>query len=268
MDIRLDGETRVYYVVGDPIAQVKSPTGMTTAFQQNGLNAVCIPAHVAAEDLSDFFSALKSMRNVDGLMVTVPHKIAFSALCDRLSERARFLNAVNVVRREGDLWVGDMFDGLAQVEALTRNGAQLAGKKVILAGAGGAGTAIAHALLQAGVAELAIHETDGQRRDQLIDRLSQLQLGRVYAGSSDPSGFDVVINATPLGMKPDDALPFDGGKLTPEMFVGDVVAHPPLTAWIRHAQACGCRTSAGGDMFACVRDLMAGFLMQKHSDKK
>ena len=80
MDIRLDGETRVYYVVGDPIAQVKSPTGMTTAFQQNGLNAVCIPAHVAAEDLSDFFSALKSMRNVDGLMVTVPHKIAFSAV--------------------------------------------------------------------------------------------------------------------------------------------------------------------------------------------
>ena len=158
-----------------------------------------------------------------------------------------------------------MFDGLAQVEALSRNGAQLAGKKVILAGAGGAGTAIAHALLEAGVAELAIHESDQQRRDNLIERLSQLNMARVYAGSSDPSGFDVVINATPLGMQPNDDLPFDGSKLTPSMFVGDVVAHPPQTAWIRHAQACGCQTSSGGDMFACVRDLMVDFLLQGRS---
>lgn len=265
MNIRLDGETRIYYVVGDPIAQVKSPTGVTTAFQQRGLNAVCIPAHVGADQLAEFFQALKSMRNVDGIMVTVPHKIAFTALCDQVSERARFLNTVNTVRREGDLWVGDMFDGLAQVEALSRNGAQLAGKKVILAGAGGAGTAIAHALLEAGVAELAIHESDQQRRDNLIERLSQLNMARVYAGSSNPSGFDVVINATPLGMQPDDDLPFDGSKLTPAMFVGDVVAHPPQTAWIRHAQACGCQTSSGGDMFACVRDLMVDFLLQGRS---
>ena len=185
MDIRLDGETRIYYVVGDPIAQVKSPTGVTTAFQQRGLNAVCIPAHVGADQLAEVFQALKSMRNVDGIMVTVPHKIAFTSLCDQVSERARFLNTVNTVRREGDLWVGDMFDGLAQVEALSRNGAQLAGKKVILAGAGGAGTAIAHALLEAGVAELAIHESDQQRRTGGLQRENR---ARPQTRHPEPSG--------------------------------------------------------------------------------
>lgn len=263
MDVRLDGETRVYYVVGDPIAQVKSPHGVTASFQAQGLNAVCLPAHVGADDLTAFFQGLKTMRNVDGLMITVPHKIAFTALCDDVSDTARFLNTVNVVRREGSRWVGDMFDGKAQIEAMRRNGAEFSGKKALLAGAGGAGTAIAHALLQAGVAELAIHETDAARRDHLISRLNGLGLGKVSVGSADPSGFELVVNATPLGMRPDDALPFQADRLTPDMFVADVVAHPPLTEWIRQAQAQGCRTSSGGDMFACVRDLMVDFLLKQ-----
>lgn len=261
MDIRLDGETRVYYVVGDPIAQAKSPSSVSAVFQERGLNAVCIPAHVAREDLAAFFQGVKTMKNVDGIMVTVPHKIAFTDLCDEVSPAARFLHTVNTVRREGGRWIGDMFDGQAQVEALKRNGAELAGKKVLMAGAGGAGTAIAYALLQAGAASLAVHETDTARQTDLINRLNSLGLGKVSAGSADPTGFDIVINATPLGMRPDDALPFDADKLTPEMFVGDVVAHPPLTRWIEAAQARGCRTSSGSDMFACVRDLMVDFLL-------
>lgn len=265
MSTRLDGETRIYAVVGDPIAQVKSPIGVTAALQSRGLNAVCIPAHVAAEELAVFFAGIKTLQNFDGLMVTVPHKIAFTDLCDDVSESARFLHTVNVVRREGSRWVGAMFDGQAQVEALRRNGAELAGKRVLLAGAGGAGTAIAHALLLAGVAELAVHEADTARRDSLIERLSALNLGQVVAGSADPSGFDVVINATPLGMREGDPLPFDGSRLNPQQFVGDVVAHPPLTAWIAHARAVGCRTSTGMDMFECVRDLMVEFLLEKQS---
>lgn len=261
MDITLNGSTRVYYVVGDPIAQVKSPEGMTSAFQANGLNAVCVPAHVAPVDLAAWMQGVRACQNVDGIMVTVPHKIAFAQLCDSVSETARFLNTVNVVKRTADGWHGDMFDGRAQVEALLKNGAVLSGKKAILAGAGGAGTAIAYALVEAGVAELAISETDTARRDTLVERLNGLSKAKVYAGSSDPSGFDVVVNATPMGMKAGDPLPFDGDKLTAQMFVGDVVTYPD-TAWLQKAQAQGCKTSSGLDMFAAVRDLMANFLMK------
>ena len=263
MGIQLNGSTRIYYVIGDPIAQVKSPSLVTEAFQNKGLNAVCVPAHVAPDRLSTFFHAVKVMQNVDGLMITVPHKIAFADLCDELSDAARFLHTTNCVRREGDKWVGDMFDGQAQVAALQCNGAQLQGKKAILAGAGGAGTAIAHAILAAGVSELAIVEMDIARRDGLIERLNSLGLGKVYAGTTDPTGFDIVVNATPMGMREDDPLPFDGDKLTAEMFVGDVVTTPALTAWIAHAQKAGCQTSTGMDMFESVRDLMVDFLLAK-----
>lgn len=260
MELTLNGSTRVYYVVGDPIAQVKSPEGMTAAFQAAGLNGVCIPAHVAPADLAVWMQGVRATQNVDGMMVTVPHKIAFTQLCDSISDTARFLNTVNVVKRTANGWHGDMFDGRAQVEALLKNGAVLAGKKVILAGAGGAGTAIAYALVEAGVAELAVSETDAARRNALIERLNGLGKAKVYAGSQDPGGFDVVINATPMGMNAGDPLPFDGDKLTPQMFVGDVVTYPD-TAWLQKARAQGCRTSSGLEMFAAVRDLMADFLL-------
>ncbi|STZ76000.1 shikimate dehydrogenase family protein [Bergeriella denitrificans] len=262
MELTLNGSTRVYFVVGDPIAQVKSPEGMTAAFQAAGINGVCLPAHVAPDDLADWAAGIRKMKNADGLMVTVPHKIAFAGLCDEISDTARFLNTVNVVRFSENGWHGEMFDGRAQVEALLKNGAVLQGKKAVQAGAGGAGTAIAHALVTAGVSELAIVETDVQRRDSLIERLNSLGRAKVYAGTSDPSGFDIVVNATPLGMKAGDPLPFDGDKLTAEMFVGDVVTYPD-TAWITKARAQGCRVSTGLDMYAAVRDLMADFLLQK-----
>lgn len=261
MELTLNGSTRLYFVVGDPIAQVKSPEGMTAAFQAAGINGVCLPAHVAPDDLVAWAAGIRRMKNVDGLMVTVPHKIAFTGLCDSITDTARFLNTVNVVRFDDGGWHGDMFDGRAQVEALLKNGAVLQGKKAVQAGAGGAGTAIAHALVMAGVSELAIVETDAQRRDSLIERLSSLGKAKVYAGTSDPSGFDIVVNATPMGMKEGDPLPFDGDKLTPQMFVGDVVTYPD-TAWIAKAKAQGCRTATGLDMYAAVRDLMAAFLLE------
>lgn len=265
MDISLNGSTRIYFVVGDPIAQVKSPTGVTAALQSRGLNAVCIPAHVAPPQLAAFFEGVKSMRNVDGILVTVPHKTAFAPLCGQLSDTARFLDTVNTVRREPDgSWTGAMFDGLAQVEALTRNGAVLQGKKAVIAGAGGAGTAIAHALVTAGVAELGIADTDAARRDKLIQRLNGLGAARVFAAGADPTGFDIVVNATPMGMKADDPLPFDGGKLTSAMFAGDVVTLPD-TAWMQRAREAGCQTSDGMAMFECVRDLMVDFLLEKHT---
>lgn len=262
-DIQLSGATRVHFIVGDPIAQVKSPHGVSQAFRERGMDAMVMPAHVAPADLSGWVRGVSLARNVDGIIVTVPHKFACTALCGSLSERAAFLGAVNTMRRNTDgSWHGDMFDGLAFVEALRAHGCEPSGQQALLVGAGGAGTAIAHALVLAGVSRLAIHDGDAARRDALVARLAALGHGLVTAGSADPSGHDLVLNATPAGMRDGDALPVDVDKLSRTAFVGCVVTQPAVTPLIAAARARGLRTSTGTDMFAKVRDLMVDFLAE------
>jgi shikimate dehydrogenase len=266
MTLLLDGATRLHFIVGDPIAQVKSPGGVTQMLQDAGHNALVAPAHVAPADLAAFVRGAGLIRNVDGIIVTVPHKIAMTALCATLSDRAAFLGAVNTLRRNADgTWHGDMFDGLGYVAALEDKGVSLAGRSVLLAGAGGAGSAIAHALVEAGVARLAIHEQDHTRRDALIGRLAQLGKAQIQAGSPDPTGFDIAINATPTGMKASDPIPFDTASLTASHIVGDVITQPIVTPLIEAARARGCVTVIGTDMFAKVRDLMVAYLLANPS---
>lgn len=262
-DIELSGSTRVHFIVGDPIAQVKSPQGVSQAFRARGLDAVVLPAHVAPADLSSWVGGVSLAKNVDGLIVTVPHKFDCTALCGTLSERAAFLGAVNTMRRNPDgSWHGDMCDGLGFVEALRAQGCAPAGRRALLVGAGGAGTAIAHALVLAGVASLALHDADPVRRDTLVARLAALGHCPVTAGTSDPSGHDLVLNATPAGMRAGDALPVDVDRLADGSFVGCVVTQPAVTPLIAAARARGLGTSTGSDMFAKVRDLMVAFLAE------
>jgi shikimate dehydrogenase len=193
----------------------------------------------------------------------VPHKFACTEFCDTLSERAEFLGTVNTVRRNAQgQWHGDMFDGLGYVRAMEKNGCDLKNKRALLVGAGGAGSAIAHSLVLAGVSELAIHDPDEQRRQSLIDRLNSLKLGKVTQGSSDPTGFDVAINATPIGMKETDPTPIDTTQIHSDMFVGCVITAPAITPLIATARAKGCKTVTGADMFAQVRELMVNFLLE------
>ncbi|MFT3720457.1 shikimate dehydrogenase family protein [Pseudorhodoferax sp.] len=260
-DIQLSGATRVHFIVGDPIAQVKSPLGVTQAFHARGLDAMVMPAHVAPADLAAWTHGVSVARNVDGIIVTVPHKFACAALCGTLSERAAFLGATNTMRRNADgSWHGDMFDGLGYVEALRALGCEPAGKQALLVGAGGAGSAIAHALVMAGVARLAVHDGDAARRDALVQRLAALGRCPVAAGSPDPSGYDLVVNATPAGMREGDPLPVEVDKLGAGTFVGCVVTQPAVTPLIAAARARGLGTCTGADMFAKVRDLMVAFL--------
>jgi shikimate dehydrogenase len=258
----LSGATRLHIIVGDPIAQVKSPAGVTQAFRDRGHSAICVPAHVSTAQLDTWARGITAMQNVDGIIVTVPHKFAATGICSTLSDRARFLQTVNTIRRNADgSWHGDMFDGLGFVTAMKEKDCQPRGKKALLVGAGGAGSAIAHALVVEGVSELAIHDPDEQRREGLVSRLNTLKLCPVQSGSANPDGHDIVLNATPVGMKAGDPYPLDVTRLNAAMFVGCVITQPAVTPLIAKARELGCNTMTGVDMFARVKDLMVDFLL-------
>ncbi len=263
MTLHLSGATRIYFIVGDPIAQVKSPAGVSQTMQERGLEALVIPAHVAPADLQPWFQGIRRARNVDGVIVTIPHKFAAAQLCDSLSERSAFLNAVNVLRRdEQGRWHGDMVDGRGFTQALRNKAYPIQGASALVVGAGGAGSAIAHALLEDGVEQLFVHDADLGRRDSLIERLKS-QGFTASAGSCAPETANIIVNATPIGMKPQDPIPIDTSGLTASMAVGCAITAPALTPLILKAQSSACTTVSGTEMFACVRDLMIKFLLDE-----
>lgn len=257
------GATRVYYVVGDPIAQVKSPYGMTELLRARGLDAIVVPAQVAPASLAAWVAAIGLQRNCDGIIVTVPHKFAALELCADATPQARSIGAANVMRRLPDgRWFGDMCDGAGYVAGLRKAGCEPRGLRTLLVGAGGAGSAIAHALVDAGVAALDLHEADGARREDLARKLRAYGPVQPGVGSADPRGYDLVINATPMGMKADDPLPLQVQRLSASTFVGDVVTMPPLTALIESARGLGCGTMTGLGMFEAVRERMGDFYLE------
>ncbi|WP_151980218.1 shikimate dehydrogenase family protein [Acinetobacter guerrae] len=268
MDIQLNGSTRLYFVVGHPIVQVKSPEGVTLELIKKGLNAIVAPADVAPEHLPDFIQQNLYLNNTDGLIVTVPHKISALACCQKLSNRAQFIGAVNTIRRCTEGWEGDMLDGKGMVQAIRNKNIELKNKCVILAGAGGAGKAIAYELLLAEVGELAIFDVDQNRQRQLVEQLQQLNLGKVIAHDNDPTGYDVVVNATPMGMNDDPSAAFQLDQLTEQMSIADVVTSPENTPFVQHATALGCNTVKGTDMFVQVRDLMVAYLLKDDKEKQ
>ena len=204
------GATRLFPIIGDPIEYVESPTRLTRTFQERDHDGICGPLQVTRHDLDTVMAGLAASKNVDGILVTMPHKATAFEHCSTSSERAKMLDVVSVIRRNADgTWHGDMLDGLAFVKAQTDHGAKPEGARALLLGAGGAGSAIAIALLEAGVDELVIHDTDDARVTTLLDAVSELGDGRVSAGPPDPTGCDIVCNATPLGMADDDPLPLD-----------------------------------------------------------
>jgi len=262
MNLNLTGATRLNIIVGDPIVQVKAPGGMTKAFADIGHDGILVPVQVDSRDLGGLLTVADRLKNLDGIIVTVPHKFACFAHCGSVSERAGFLGAVNIMRRREDGgWHGDMVDGLGFVGAVRGKNYDPHGKRALLVGAGGAGSAIAMALVEAGVSELAVHDADASRRDRLVARLKTLHRSDIIIGSSDPEGYDLVANATPAGMKADDPLPVDVTKLAPTTFVGCVITAPAASPLIEAARRLGCPTSTGTDMYNALQSSMVDFLL-------
>lgn len=240
-----DGQLRIYGLIGDPVSQVRAPFPMTQLLRQAGLNAALLPLHVPVDSLPIVFASLKLIRNLDGLVITVPHKMPMAGLVDRCSERARLVGAINVARREADgSWTGDILDGVGFVRGLLDRGFDPKGQSAFVVGAGGAGCAVTVELALAG-ASVRVFDVSSARANALAERLQRADHTVDAADAADPRGSTLIVNATPLGMRPYDPLPLDPALLSPEMLVAEVVMKPPVTVFLEQARARGCQTQLG-----------------------
>ncbi|GAB5378255.1 MAG: shikimate dehydrogenase [Acuticoccus sp.] len=261
LPLPISGSSRVYAILGDPIAQVGSPRVFNTLFRERGIDAVLVPLHVAPARLEEAVRGLVACQNLDGIIITVPHKIAVAHHVDRLGGMAQRIGAVNAIRREADgATVGENFDGAGCVIGLEKAGHTLGGKRAVLLGAGGAGSAVAHAFADAGVSHLVISDTDTARADHLVASLERAVPGLdAVVGPADPAGADIVVNCTPLGMAPGDPYPMDIDRLSGDTLVVDVVLKPPVTPFLKAAVARGCATQPGSRMLEGQAEAVARF---------
>lgn len=259
----ITGNTRVFGIIADPVAQVRTPEILNAHFAAQGIDAVMVPLHVPAADLAQALDGLRTMRNFGGMIVTVPHKNAAAGLCASLGPTAAIVGAANALRREADgSFVGDMFDGEGFVEGLRSQGRDPAGKRVLMVGAGGAAGAIAYALAKAGVASLDIANRTRERAEEIAQRVREALPGaRVQAADADSRGYGMVVNATSLGMRPDDPLPLDVERLEPSTLVAEIIMKPPMTALLLAARQRGCAIHEGRHMLDAQASLMARFLL-------
>lgn len=247
---RIDGHTRVIVHLGHPTHSFKAPLIYNPWFAASGTNAVVVPLDCPAGALEALLPPLMAAPNVLGALITMPHKVGVVALLDEVSRTAQVAGACNAVKRapNGRL-IGDMFDGEGFVRGVQRKGLVLKGASTLVVGSGGVGSAIAASLAAAGVARLALFDTNGAASEALSARLRAVYPRlQISTGERDPAGFDLVVNATPLGMEPGDPLPLDVDRLDARTFVGEVVMRERFTAFLSAAQARGCRVQVGTDM--------------------
>ena len=246
----ISGKTTLIAHLGYPTESFKAPMIYNPWFERHGIDAVVVPMGVKPEDYPAVLQSLGRLTNLRGALVTMPHKVTTMGLVDEVTTTARIAGACNAVllRPDGTL-LGDQFDGAGFVRGVERKGRALKGTRVLVSGTGGVGSAIAASLAAAGVAEMALFDLSAESADALAARLrSHYPQLKLSTGSKDPAGFDVVVNATPLGMKEGDPLPFDVSRISPETMVGEVVMKSEYTPLLRAARDKGCMVQVGTDM--------------------
>jgi shikimate dehydrogenase len=246
----INGHTEVIAHIGFPTHAFKAPMIYNPYFEQQGINALVVPMGCQAEDYPVFLRAMFKLSNIRGALITMPHKVSTLALLDEVLPAAAIAGACNAVRLgpQGQLQ-GDMFDGEGFVRGVLRKGFKLQGARVLVAGAGGVGSAIAASLAAAGVAAISLFDVNGAAAEALAGRLrAHYPALQVSTGSNDPAGHDLVVNATPMGMNEGDPLPMDVSRIAPSTFVGEVVMRTEMTAFLSAASARGCPVQVGSDM--------------------
>ena len=239
-----------YAMIGAPVTTVRTPPLLVSFLAQLGVDAEIETRHVEPQDLANFMQSVSPAATIDGLLVTMPHKNAIMAHLEAVSSVALQAGSVNVVKRlaSGKL-VGAQFDGMALVDVLISSGVPLGDARVLLAGVGGAGLAISQAIAGHGCKILAVTETNADLRDAAIAMLrAQSDCPVAAYRAEDRVGFDLLINATPMGMRADDPSPFDSDLVKRAGWVADIVADPPQTRLAAMADDAGVPLITGRNM--------------------
>lgn len=234
--------TTVAGVIGSPVRHSRSPAIHNAAFAALDLDWVYVAWDVDADGAAGAVAAMRAL-GLGGLSVTMPAKQGVAAAVDRRSADVEALGAANCVRWDGDELVGENTDGDGFVRSLAGDaGFDPAGRRCVVLGAGGAARAIVLALARCEPAEIAVVNRSGAEAESAAALAGPT--GRV-AGAEAVAEADLVVNATSLGMAPDDPLPLDPDRLGPQHLVADIVYRLGTTPLLTAATAAGARTVGG-----------------------
>lgn len=246
----IDGNTEIIAHIGFPTYAFRAPLIYNPWFAKVGINAIVVPMSCQVEPYPRFLRSIFHLGNIRGALITMPHKVSTVGMVDEVLPTAAIAGSCNAVRRLADGRLqGEMFDGEGFVRGLKRKGFDVAGRRALVVGAGGVGCAIAASLAAAGVLEMDLFDVNDAAAKGLANRpMQHYPSMTIRTGSNDPAGYELLVNATPMGMKDGDPLPVDMSRVDAFTFVGEVVMKTDMTAFLKAAQARGCRTQMGSDM--------------------
>lgn len=258
----ISGRTLVYVLIGDPIGHARTPELYNAKFAERGIDAVVIPMHLPPDGLGDLPALARSWKNLAGIGVTIPHKEGMTSLVDELSDSARLCGATNVIRRAPDgRLVGTQMDGPGFVSSLKAAGFDPQGRRALLVGAGGTAKAIAFELAASGIQELTLTNRSVEKAEILAQRVREAYPACEVEATALPDGdYELIINATSVGMKETDPLPLDMSLIKPSAVVADVIMSPPETALLREARERGCVVHPGHLMLEAQFEATVQFL--------
>ena len=246
----LSGKTTLIAHIGYPTEAFKAPLIYNPWFEKHAIDAMVVPMGVKAEDYTLSLRQIFKFSNVRGALVTMPHKVTTIGLADEVSITAKIAGAANALLKRADgTLLADQFDGAGFARGVARKGFKTRGSRILVIGTGGVGSPIAASLAADGAASISLFDVNAASAEGLASRLKTYYPEmEVRLASNDPEGFDLVVNATPLGMNPGDPLPFDVTRLAPSTFVGEVVMKQEITPMLKAAIARGCKVQVGTDM--------------------
>lgn len=261
----VEGATRVFGVIAHPADHVRAPMVFNPHFAATGLPHVMVPIDAPPSRLEAIVAGLRAIPNFGGLAVTIPHKMALADLCDTLGTAAKLTGAVNAVRFDSDGTMhGDNFDGAGFIAGCHGNGVHIAGKSILIIGAGGAARAISAALCGAQINELTIANRNLKKAQDLVHLLSQKtgfnNAKAVALADCNGSNADIIINSTSLGLKEDDPLPLPLNNLKEDTLIADIIMLPADTNWLIAAKAAGLKVHYGRHMLDYQMELIGKFI--------
>ena len=260
------GSTKIYGCLADQIDHVKAPTIFSSIFKEKNIDAVMVPIHVEKDSLENVITCLKKIKNFKGMTVTIPHKTNVANLCDHLEQDAEFTQSVNWIKFDKDRkLIGNNFDGLGFVAGFLSQNFLIKNKKVCVFGAGGAAVSIACSLAKQKIKSLRIINRNYDKANELMKKIKVIDKNLFvdateYKDNYLLNDYDIIINATSLGLHKDDKLPFDVSKTLPETVIADIIMQPLDTELLKQAKNLGRAVHYGKYMIDSQIDLAGNFL--------